>query len=305
MYCLPVLEATSLKSRCLQDHTPSSGSGEISFLASNQPPEALHIPWLCLRLHIPFSSVCVSPVCLSHIELRAHPDIPGSPAHLKVLDHFCKNPFSKKLHVHRLQGLGCEHASGGHCSAHYKHRIRKQYNHGHFPHVVHAWWVVSVMSDSAILWMIAQQVSLWDFCKQKYWNGLPCPSPEDLPNPRIEPCLLHLLHGQVDSLPLAPPGNSQALKPDARKCTIFCCSITLLSLFWIPHSSEQWTPEFRECRISVPGMRSVRVSISWGGLIRCSLWSAVCTGHCHTLPNNIILSFSGLWPCRFSILQGT
>ena len=142
--------------------------------------------------------MCVSPVCLSHIELRAHPDVPGSPAHLKVLDHFCKNPFSKKLHVHRLQGLGCEHASvggmvGGHCSAHYKHIIRKQYNHGHFPHVVHAWWVVSVVSDSAILWMIAQQVSLWDFCKQKYWNGLPCPSPEDLPNPRIEPCLLHLL----------------------------------------------------------------------------------------------------------------
>ena len=44
MYSLPVLEATSPKSRCLQDHTPSSGSGESSVLASNQLLEAVHIP---------------------------------------------------------------------------------------------------------------------------------------------------------------------------------------------------------------------------------------------------------------------
>ena len=31
----------------------------------------------------------------------------------------------------------------------------------------------------------------WDFPGQGYWSGLPFPSPEDLPNPGIEPGLLH------------------------------------------------------------------------------------------------------------------
>ena len=39
------------------------------------------------------------------------------------------------------------------------------------------------------------------------WNGLPCPPPEDLPNPGIEPVSLCLLHWQAGSLPLAPPGK--------------------------------------------------------------------------------------------------
>ena len=40
---------------------------------------------------------------------------------------------------------------------------------------------------------------------QEYWSGLPCPLPEDLPNPASGPCLLCPLHWQVDSLPLAQP----------------------------------------------------------------------------------------------------
>ena len=40
--------------------------------------------------------------------------------------------------------------------------------------------------------------------RQKYWSGLPCPPPGDLPNPGIE-------HGcptlQADSLPSEPPGK--------------------------------------------------------------------------------------------------
>ena len=31
---------------------------------------------------------------------------------------------------------------------------------------------------------------LWGFSRQEYWNGLPCPPPEDLPNPGIEPVSL-------------------------------------------------------------------------------------------------------------------
>ena len=40
----------------------------------------------------------------------------------------------------------------------------------------------------ATLWTIARQASLsMGFSRQKYWSGLPFPSPGDLPNPGIEP----------------------------------------------------------------------------------------------------------------------
>ena len=44
------------------------------------------------------------------------------------------------------------------------------------------------------------------FSQQEYWSELLCP-PGDLPDPGIEPCLLHLLHWQEDSLLLVPPWN--------------------------------------------------------------------------------------------------
>ena len=43
--------------------------------------------------------------------------------------------------------------------------------------------------------------------RQKYWSGLSCPPPEDLPHPGIDPHLLCLLHWHSGSLPLAPPGK--------------------------------------------------------------------------------------------------
>ena len=43
----------------------------------------------------------------------------------------------------------------------------------------------------AILWTVAHQTPLsMGFSKQEYWSGLPCPPPEDLPNPGIEPTSL-------------------------------------------------------------------------------------------------------------------
>ena len=49
-------------------------------------------------------------------------------------------------------------------------------------------WSCSVVSDSATPWTVAYQPSLsMGFFKQEYWNGLPFPSPEDLPDPGIEP----------------------------------------------------------------------------------------------------------------------
>ena len=42
------------------------------------------------------------------------------------------------------------------------------------------------------------------FSREEYWSGLPCPPPEDLSDPGIEPGFPAL---QADSLPLALPGK--------------------------------------------------------------------------------------------------
>ena len=46
------------------------------------------------------------------------------------------------------------------------------------------------------------------FPRQEYWNGLPFPSPGDLPDPGIEPRSPAM---QADALPSEPPGKPQAL----------------------------------------------------------------------------------------------
>ena len=53
------------------------------------------------------------------------------------------------------------------------------------------------------------------FSRQEYWNGLPFPSPGDLPNPGIEPRYPAM---QADALTSEPPGKRQrkkTIKPTA------------------------------------------------------------------------------------------
>ena len=58
-------------------------------------------------------------------------------------------------------------------------------------------------------WTMAYQVSLsMGFSKQGYWSGLLFPSPEDLPNPEIEPGSPTLL---ADALPSEPPAKSKLM----------------------------------------------------------------------------------------------
>ena len=65
----------------------------------------------------------------------------------------------------------------------------------------------SVVSDSVTSWTVACQAPLSiEFSRQEYWNGLPFPSPGDLPDPRIEPWSPVL---QANSLPSEPPGKSR------------------------------------------------------------------------------------------------
>ena len=55
------------------------------------------------------------------------------------------------------------------------------------------------------LWTVAHQASLsMGFSKPEYWSELPFPSPEDLPNPGIEPMSPAL---QADSLPTEQRGK--------------------------------------------------------------------------------------------------
>ena len=54
-------------------------------------------------------------------------------------------------------------------------------------------------------WTAACQAPLSiEFSRQEYWNELPCPPPEDLPNPGIKTGPLAL---QADSLQSEPPGS--------------------------------------------------------------------------------------------------
>ena len=57
----------------------------------------------------------------------------------------------------------------------------------------------------ATLWTVAYQAPpSMEFSRQEYWNGLPFPSPGDLPSPGIEPGSPAL---QADSLPLSHQGS--------------------------------------------------------------------------------------------------
>ena len=54
-------------------------------------------------------------------------------------------------------------------------------------------------------WTVAHQASpSIEVSRHEYWSGLPFPSPEDLPDPGIEPSCPVL---QADALPSEPPGN--------------------------------------------------------------------------------------------------
>ena len=80
------------------------------------------------------------------------------------------------------------------------------------PHIIQtiAWYIKgkssrSVVSDSATPWTVAYQApSPMGFSRQEYWNGLPFPSPGDLPDPGIKPGSPEF---QADALTSEPPSQ--------------------------------------------------------------------------------------------------
>ena len=67
-------------------------------------------------------------------------------------------------------------------------------------------WVISQLYPTPCPWTVACQapLSMGFSSRQEYWNGLPFPSPGDLPDPRIKPWSPVL---QADSLLSEPPGK--------------------------------------------------------------------------------------------------
>ena len=64
-------------------------------------------------------------------------------------------------------------------------------------------------------WTVAYQAPRsMGFSRQEYWNGLPFPSPGDLPNPGIKPRSSAL---QTDALPSEPLGKPRILHNDGIK----------------------------------------------------------------------------------------
>ena len=66
------------------------------------------------------------------------------------------------------------------------------------------------------LWSVVHQAPLsMGFSRQEYRSGLPCLPSGDLPDSGIKPTALCLLHWQVGSFPLEPPGKPQKENTEA------------------------------------------------------------------------------------------
>ena len=66
---------------------------------------------------------------------------------------------------------------------------------------------LSLVQHFVTPWTVAHQAPpSMEFSRQKYWSGLPFPSPRHLPNPGFEPGSPTLW---ADALSSEPPGNNQ------------------------------------------------------------------------------------------------
>ena len=113
----------------------------------------------------------------------------------------------------------------------------------------------------ATTWTVARQAPLsMGLSRREYSSGLPFPSPVDLPDPDVNPCLLHW---QADSLPLSHQGspycpvyinncsNYQWMTDNVAKAypnwtfflSIFCLThffFLAYSMLWLHRSTISW-----------------------------------------------------------------
>ena len=97
----------------------------------------------------------------------------------------------------------------------------------------------SVVSHSFVTpWNVACQAPhSMGFLRKEYWSGLSFPSPENLPNPGIEPMSTAW---QVNSLPLSHLGSPWRLHYDARLVKPLAVMIDSISSLSPPWRSGGW-----------------------------------------------------------------
>ena len=67
------------------------------------------------------------------------------------------------------------------------------------------------MSNSLPPWTVARHAPLsMRFSRQEYWSGLPCPLPEDLPDPGMETASLISPHWQANATSITWDAQSEA-----------------------------------------------------------------------------------------------
>ena len=92
--------------------------------------------------------------------------------------------FGFEVHVHLLSQNSTSHK--------WRNYPRKCFGHIKMFSSMKVCQLLSRVRLFANPWAIALQAPLSvEFSRQERWSGLPCPSPGDLPNPGIEPGLLH------------------------------------------------------------------------------------------------------------------
>ena len=126
----------------------------------------------------------------------------------------------------------------------------------------------------ATLWTIARQASLsMGFSRQKYWSGLPFPSPGDLPNPGIEPTSLMspALAGRffTTSATWEPQSASQSVVTDSLRPHWLACQAPLSMKF---PRQEYWSG----CHSLLQGIFPIQGSNT--GLLHCR-WILYCLSH--------------------------
>ena len=90
------------------------------------------------------------------------------------------------------------------------------------------------------MYVVCQAPLSLGFSRQEYWNGFPCLPPGDFPTQGSKLCASHLLHWQVCSLPLAPPGthivsrssSDSLLVPREKHCLHFLGALVLSIELW-------------------------------------------------------------------------
>ena len=104
------------------------------------------------------------------------------------------------------------------------------------------------------------------FSRQDYWSRLPCPPARIFPTQGSNSCVLCVLHWQVGSLPLTPPGRSRQNLRNIQKC------------IYVAHSCTGWQPSTIDLNWACPAIciclgssESCWSGMSSAGWLVCSL----------------------------------